>query len=65
MFSAGSGLGQSEVAFYLLDFAPNILCAAVFALVWPSHCLSTNVKSSDIELRSEIPTPYWNPAGPK
>lgn len=63
--SAGSGLGQSEVAFYLLDFAPNLLCAAVFVAVWPPVCFTTYVKSGDVELHSEIRTPNWNPTVPK
>ncbi|RSH77169.1 uncharacterized protein EHS24_003806 [Apiotrichum porosum] len=40
-FTAGasSALGQSEVAFYLLDCIPNLLAAGVFLLIWPPACL--------------------------
>lgn len=38
--SAGSALGQSEAAFYILDTVPLLLNVAIFVMIWPPICLS-------------------------
>jgi hypothetical protein len=38
-FSARSALGQSEVAFYILDSVMMALNVLGFLLVWPPTCL--------------------------
>lgn len=38
-FSAGSTLGQSEVAFYILDSVMMALNVLGFLVVWPPSCL--------------------------
>jgi hypothetical protein len=48
LLRAGSALGQSEVAFYLLDALPLYLNVITFFVVWPPHCLDHEFQSLEM-----------------
>ena len=48
LLRAGSALGQSEVAFYLLDALPLWLNIVAFFVVWPPHCLDHEFQSLEM-----------------
>lgn len=50
---ASSSLGQSEVAFYLLDFVPNLLAAGVFVVVWPPNALDSTGRGAGVASTGE------------